>query len=65
VFKSIAQLFDDRWEKTEMLAANVFVQLVRQCPPTTAARAAFDYAESFMSELDKRKKRHEQRNKND
>ncbi len=65
MFNPFAKLFDERWEKTEILAANLFVSLAKQCPPTTAARAAFDYAEAFMSETEKRKKRHEQRKKRD
>lgn len=59
MFKSIKNMFDTRQEKVEWLAAHIFVTFTKQCPPTTAARAAFDYAEAFMHEMEKRRKRNE------
>lgn len=57
MFKLLKRLFSDRQQKLEMVAFHVFVQLARSCPASTAARASFDYAETFMHELDKRKRR--------
>lgn len=57
MFKSIKKMFDGRQERVEWLAAHIFVTFTKQCPPSTAARAAFDYAEAFMREVDKRSKR--------
>jgi hypothetical protein len=57
MFKALKNLFDDRQHKLETVAFHVFVQLARSCPASTAARAAFDYAETFMRELDKRNRR--------
>lgn len=54
MFKAIKNLFDDRQHKLETVAFHVFVQLARSCPASTAARASFDYAETFMRELEKR-----------
>jgi len=59
VLKCLKNLFSDRQHKTEVVAFHVFVQLARSCPASTAARAAFDYAEVFMRELEKRKRRNE------
>lgn len=57
MFKAIKQMFDDRQHKVDFLAANIFTQMVRQCPPPTAARASYDYAEAFVREMEKRHKR--------
>lgn len=61
MFKAIKNLFSDRQNKVEFLAAHIFIRLVRNrdCPPSVASRAAFDYAETFMRESEKRKKRNE------
>lgn len=57
MFKAIKNLFSGRQQKLEVVAFHVFVQLARSCPSSTAARAAFDYAEAFMRELEKRERR--------